>query len=152
MVSPDKQFQCHGKILAWRFEGKKSNPFRAIVWRPLNDTVYNTLFKIVGINEIPPNVNNFPVTYTVPDTERITVEPGDMIGWSFGGSVLTYNGGGGYRVRWLGGNLHSTLETNQVHDIRTGVQQREYSIEATVGQPCNFDFKCFNFCMRSTQT
>ena len=60
------------------------------------------------------------------------VKAGDVVGWSFGDSVLTYNMGGAFRVRFIGGNLHDSLQANQVHDINAGVQEREYSISATV--------------------
>ena len=134
MVSPDNQFVCNGQVTEWRYQGKASSPFRALVWRPI-DGYEGTRFRIVGINNIPAGAVNTPVTYTVPDSERITVRAGDVIGWSFGEAVLTYNhdsGGHNYRVRWKGGNLHDNLHANQVHNINTGSEVRAYSIAATV--------------------
>ena len=130
MVSPDQQFLCNGQVTEWRYQGKTSYAFRAIVWRPVDDS--DTQFRIVGINDIPVGAANTPVIYTVPESERITVRAGDVIGWSFGESVLTFNGGGHYRVRWVGGNLHGSLQVNEVRDINSGVEEREYSIAATV--------------------
>ena len=130
MVSPEKQFSCVGKVTEWRYQAKYSRAFRAIVWRPVDGS--NTRFQIVGINDIPAGATNTPVTYTVPVDELITVEPGDVIGWSFGGGVITYNGGGGTLVRWTGGNLHASLDVGQVRNINDGAGDREYSIAATV--------------------
>ena len=130
MVSPDQKFSCSGQVKEWRYQGKKSHGFRAIVWRPVDRSA--TKFRIVGINNIPAGPINKVVSYTVPKNERITVKAGDVIGWSFGASVLTYNGGGSFRVRWVGGNLHGSLKANQERDIRGGVQKREYSIVAEV--------------------
>ena len=134
MASPDQQLLCNGQVTAWTFQCKNYNPFRAIVWRPINGSA--TKFRIVGINDIPASPVYTPVVYTVPDNQRITVSSGDVIGWSFGDSVLAYNSGGAYRVRWLGGNLHGSLQVNQVRDINTGVEYRQYSIAAMVGLPC----------------
>ena len=134
MVSPDQQFLCSGQLTEWRYQGKRSNvSFQAIVWRPIDLTANVTQFKVVGINVIPAGAINTPVTYTVPENERITVEAGDVIGWSFGPSVLAYNKGGSYQVRWVDRNLNGSLLVNQVHEIDTGVEEREYSIAATVG-------------------
>ncbi|XP_072048084.1 uncharacterized protein [Amphiura filiformis] len=130
MASPDQKFTCSGQVTAWKYQGKFSRPFRAIVFRPTGGAV--TEFEIVGINDIPAGAVNTPVNYVVPESDRITVAIGDVIGWSFGGGVITYNGGGSYKVRWVGGNLHAGLAATQNVNINGGVQQREYSIEATV--------------------
>ncbi|XP_072032975.1 uncharacterized protein [Amphiura filiformis] len=130
MVSPDKPFLCSGQVTRWTYQGKASRSFRAIVFRPVMGSV--TQFQIVGINDIPAGAVNTPVNYIVPENERITVTYGDVIGWSFGGGVITYNGGGSYNVRWVGGNLHASLVVDQILNINDGAQLREYSIEATV--------------------
>ncbi|XP_072049004.1 uncharacterized protein [Amphiura filiformis] len=130
MVSPDQQFLCSGTVTKWTFQGKRSKPWRAIVFRPTEGSV--TEFQIVGINDIPAGAVNTPVDYTVPESERIPVKSGDVIGWSFGGGVITWNRGGSYKVRWVRGNLHAGLAVNQTVNIKAGVQLREYSIEATV--------------------
>ena len=133
MVSLDQLFLCNGQVTEWRYQGKTSNEFRAIVWRPVDGP--HTQFRIVGINDIPAGAANTPVTYTVPENERITVRAGDVIGWSFGESVLTYNiGGGHHSVRWVGRNLHGSLQANQLHDINSGIEEREYSIAATTSE------------------
>ena len=130
MVSPDQRFLCNGQVTEWRYQGKQSNAFRAIVWRQVEGSA--TQFQVVGINGIPAGAVNTLVSYTVPENDRITVKAGDVVGWSFGDSVLAYNNGGGFRVRFVDGNLHDSLQVNQVHDINAGVQEREYSIAATV--------------------
>ena len=130
MVSPDKKFKCSGAITMWRWRAKRnSNPFRAIVWRPVGGS--DTKFKIVGINNIPAQKGKVG-TYLVPKFEQIKAQVGDVIGWSFGRSTLTYNGGGRARVRWVGGSLHTGLEVGQEVNIRGGVGKREYSIEAAI--------------------
>ena len=131
MVSPDQKFLCSGQVAEWQYQGKHSHGFRAIVWRPMDDSAMK--FLIVGINDIPAGDINAPVTYAVPKSQRITVKAGDVIGWSFGDEVLAFDIGGAHSVRWLGGNLHGSLQANQEHDFFiAGVQNREYSIAATV--------------------
>jgi len=129
MVSPGQEFACGGEVTKWIYQGKYSRPFRAIVFRPIAGST--TQFKIVGFNDIPAGAANTQVDYIVPEQERITAEAGDVIGWSFGDGVITYNGGGDYNVRWVGGHLHSGLEVDQVLNINAGNGLREYSIEAT---------------------
>ena len=107
-------------------------PFRAIVWRPITGST--TQFQIVGINDIPAGAVNTPVTYAVPGNDRITVKAGDMIGWSFGDSIIAYNDSGVNRIFWLGGSLHGSLQVNEVHTFSLSREtSREYSIAATVG-------------------
>ncbi|XP_072017008.1 uncharacterized protein [Amphiura filiformis] len=130
IVSPDQPFLCSGHVITWTYQGKFSGAFRAIVFRPTEGSV--TEFQIVGINNIPAGAVNTPVTYTVPVNERIAVRAGDVIGWSFGDGVITYNNGGNYSVRWVSENLPASLEVNQIVDFNYGVKPREYSIEATV--------------------
>ncbi|XP_072051771.1 uncharacterized protein [Amphiura filiformis] len=129
MVSATDQFLCSGQVTKWTYQGKVSGQWRAIVFRPTGNSV--TEFQIVGINDIPAGETNIPVNYLVPENERITVEPGDVIGWSSEASVITFNYEGSYNVRWVGGNLHAGLAVNQtVITDREGL--RDYSIEATV--------------------
>ena len=133
MVSPDQKFVCDGLVTEWRYQGKRASAFQAMVWRQIEGSA--TQFQIVGINDIPGGAVNTPVTYTVPEDERIIVRAGDVIGWSFGEAVLPYNEGGDYRVRWLQKTDQlGNLTVNQVHDIIKGVTNREYSIAATVGE------------------
>ena len=132
MVSPDQVIECDGLLSEWRYQAKVSAPFRAIVWRKADDAPANTNFRIVGINDIPAGAVNTEVTYQVPAEKRIAVEAGDMIGWSFGQGVLTYNHNGGILVRWVGGHLHSTLEPDQLQNINGALGNREYSIKARV--------------------
>ncbi len=129
-MSPEQKFLCPGQVTTWRYQCKASQPFRAIVWRQVGGS--ETLFKVVGINDIPASEIGIPVTYQVPDEERITVQRGDVIGWSCGTSVLASNVGGGHLVRWLGGDLHNGLDVDQIHNINSDYQDREYSIEATI--------------------
>ncbi len=129
MVALDKRL-CSGQVTKWTYQGKHSSPFRAIIFRPVPDSV--TIFKIVGINDIPAGNVNTPVVYRVPKADRITVKEGDMIGWSFGTGVLTYNRGGGSTIRYVGGNQHADLVANNTIDIDLGPKSREYSIKATV--------------------
>ena len=132
MVAVDKTFGCPGKITSWRYQAKFSNPLRAIVWRPMPRT--STQFKIVGINDIPAGRVNMPDAYTVPQTEQITVQPGDVIGWSFRAPSLTFNEGANTRVLYLRGHISSYLKENQIRYINQGFYKREYSIEAVVAK------------------
>ena len=128
MVSPAQIITCVGVISEWKYLPKRARAFRAIVWRE----VEGKTFQIVGINEIPAAVaTGIEVTYQVPADKHIAVKSGDMIGWSFGESVIAYNYEGGTEVQWLGGNLMEMLEPYQQRTF-TGIQDREYSIKATV--------------------
>lgn len=129
MVSPVKKFSCDGQVIEWQYYSKASSPFKAIVWRPIEDS--DTQFQIVGVNIIPAGALNTEVTYTVPDNELITVKSGDLIGWSHEG-VVPFNTGGGTRVRFVGGHLYANLVVGLVQTINQGVEDREYSIAATV--------------------
>ncbi|XP_072033285.1 uncharacterized protein [Amphiura filiformis] len=129
-VAQDNPFLCSGQVTSWTYQGKFSGSFRAIVFRPVEGSL--TQFQIVGINDIPAGAVNTPVNYVIPENERITVKYGDVIGWSFGSGVITYNGGGSYNLRWVGGYLHASLVVDQIVNINGGAGAREYSIEATV--------------------
>ena len=84
--------------------------------------------------------------FQVPLHDRIQVEIGDMIGWSFGPSVLPYNNGGNTEVRWVRGNLHDSLEKDHVLSIDAGAGDREYSIAAVIntaiGTDIQYSFLC----------
>ncbi len=126
-VSPDKPFSCSGQITKWTYKTSYSKPFRAIIFRPVTDS--DTMFKIVGINDIAAGVVNKPVVYSVPEADRITVQEGDVIGWFFEEGVLLHDGGSSTIVRWVSG---VDIATGQIVDINGGHGMREYSIEATV--------------------
>ena len=87
VVAPTQQFFCHGELIMWRYQATTSNGFQSIVFRPLNSD--HTQYTVVGINNIPAGEINTPVTYNVPKGDRIKVQRGDVIGWSFGVGVLT---------------------------------------------------------------
>ena len=132
MVSREHEFPCNGQVTKWQYQGKKPNGFRAIIWRPVDG--FPMKFRIVGINNIPAGEVNIPITYTVPKYQRITVEAGDVIGWSFRSSVLTYNDGGGYDVcEIIGKNLHGSLQVNDEHECYSALK-REFSIAAIVDE------------------
>ena len=133
MVSPDQQFLCNGQVTEWRYQGKNSNAFQAIVWRPVQDSP--TEFQIVGINNIPAGAVDTPVSYAVPENERITVKSGDVIGWSFSEPVLTYGIGESIRVRYKGKSLQTPLTVDGTFNIN-GVANRDYSIAAVVCDVC----------------
>ena len=132
MLSRDQRFSCNGEVTEWQYVAKQSHGFRAIVWRQMDSTA--TTFFVVGINDIPAGPINTPVTYKVPEFERIRVKVGDMIGWSFGDGVLAFDIGGDHSVRWLGGNLHSSIQLNSVLQFDDGAGNREYSIAAKVAE------------------
>ena len=132
MVSPYKEIRCDGFITEWRYQAKKSHPFRAIVWR--SDPNSTTNFKIVGINNIPAGPINREVIFNVPEDQQFQVKAGDVIGWSFGNGVLAYSRGGNFSVRWLHNVPGSTLADDQIHDFEIVRHngEREYSIVATI--------------------
>ena len=131
MISPDKQIPCAGLIVQWRYQAKASHPFQAVIWRSVANSA--TQFTVVGINEIPVGAINQPVAYLVPENERITVQPGDVLGWSFADGVLAVNGGGSDVIRWIDVYLHDTLTDNVKVDFNVYTPgNRQYSIKATV--------------------
>ncbi len=129
MVASDKRL-CSGRVTKWTYQGAYSRPFQAIVFRRY--LCSDNTFKVVGINEIPAGAANTPVEYTVPEADRITVQNGDVIGWSFGEGLIEYNYGGTANVQFIHNtNLHASLVTGLTVDFKR-VQKREYSIHATV--------------------
>ena len=133
MVSPDTPFTCDGKLVEWKYQMKASNPFRAIVYRPVDGS--DVEFQVVGVNNIPAGDINTPLTYTVPENERIAVKAGDLIGWSFDGAVLPFDIAGSNRIFWKKGtsNLHvNQIETLQYHSGSAHNPIRQYSIKATL--------------------
>ncbi len=130
MVSLNKTIRCTGQVTQWTYQGHRSGSFRAIIFRPVLSS--DNQFHIVGINDIPAGPAHTPVVYTVPEADRITVEEGDLMGWSFNESVIVMNGGGTAKVKWTNQLALSDLATNQTVDIPNGNENREYSIQATV--------------------
>ena len=125
-VAPKQQFFCDGEVTMWRYQAHTSNGFQAIVFRPLD--AGHTQFQIVGINNIPSNAIDIPVSYTVPEGDRIKVQRGDVIGWSSVVIPFDERSDGSNLVRWINKNQYS------LHDNITfgGLGSCEYSIEATL--------------------
>ena len=151
MVSPDQEFTCDGEISEWRYWPKTTNPFKAVVWRPtrgnqkgrrdrkrrqVGGPARELEFDIVGINDIPEAEDtDMAVTYTVPEDERITVQEGDVMGWSFDAASIAWNTGGNDTVFWLP-DIHEDLAVDQTHEFEISKSDpREYSIQAVVGSP-----------------
>ena len=136
MVATKKQFFCNGEVSTWRYKASAPNGFQAIVFRPLDGS--RTKFEVVGINNIPAAGEiNTQVSYVVPEGNRIRVQRGDVIGWSFETGVIQYNeaqdNDGSNLVRWI------DRRTNPVDTMITfdgGFGSRKYPIEATVSMNC----------------
>ena len=130
VVAPKQRFFCYGEVTAWRYQTEASNEFQAIVFRPLD--AGHTQFQIIGINDISAGVINTPVKYNVPEGDRIKVQRGDVIGWSFEEGILSYDtissSGGSNLVRWIDRTQYSLHDNITFDDYGS----REYSIEATV--------------------
>ena len=126
MISPAKQVTCDGVVTEWRYQAMQSYPFKATIGRPVAGS--STKFIIIGINDIPAGAVNQQVVYSVPENDRIAVQPGDFIGWAFQNGVLSFTTGGSALVRWVS---YSTLNVNQISDFNGG-QNRQYAIEATI--------------------
>ncbi len=143
MVS-QKEFSCYGKITHWSWYVYSSNrPFRAIVWR--RESGSSTRYKIMGINDLQSSSTG-RTSYTVPEDEQIFVKPGDVIGWSYSHSYSLRYSGSRYSytedlIRYVGGNLASSLQVNQVVDINSGSEYRKYSIWADVDE-CKWCYSC----------
>ncbi|XP_072045208.1 hyalin-like [Amphiura filiformis] len=136
-IVSSKEFSCYGTITQWSWEaGVSYRPFRAIVWRPVPG--YSSQFKIVGINDMP-SVYRGSYTHTVPESQRIAVEPGDVIGWSYQYESLRYSNGGSDLVHLEYGYLYSSLRVDQTRDINDAVYFRQYSISATVVEVIDVD-------------
>ena len=60
-----------------------SVPFRAMVLRNVATTGTDTLYDIIGINDIPAGEIDQILTYQVPDNERISVLAGDVLGFAW---------------------------------------------------------------------
>ena len=135
VVAPRKQFYCNGEVTMWRYQITRATQFQAIVFRSVSGST--TKFQVVGVNiiTIPPGEIDKPVSYMVPEEQRIRVEAGDVIGWSFGDAAITLDihgssvGAESNLVRWAPSTYPVPL-----HGIISfvGSGSREYSIEATV--------------------
>ena len=138
MVAPKQQFFCNGEVSMWRYQAGASNTFQAIVFRPVDGG--HTQYTVVGINDIPAGEINTTVTYNVPEGDRIKVQCGDAIGWSFEQAVIPHDfmsdGDGSNLVRWIGGRHTYSADTITFNG---GSGSRKYSIEATV----SMNFKLF---------
>ncbi len=129
LVAPDKRL-CRGQVTKWIYQRNIPQMFQAIVFRPtLNGS--DTEFKIIGINKIYGTdvQTGTPVTYEVQLHERITVQEGDVIGWSSDDGVIPFNNGG-TNIRWI--RKRDRIVTGETVNIRARVQEREYSIKAVV--------------------
>ena len=133
MVAPKQQFFCNGELTTWHYQATTLNGFKAIVLRPLDGS--RIRFKVVGINDIPAAAEKMgtSISHNVPEGNRIRVERGDVIGWSFDVGVIPYdfmsdNDESINLIRWIDKNQFA------LHDIITfdGYGSREYSIEANV--------------------
>ena len=136
MIATKQSFPCNGQITKWRYQSRTRNPFRAIVWRPVSGNG----FEVVGFNTIRVSPANTPITYVVPTSQRITVKKGDIIGWAFGPSALSYSAGSGTNdtVLSLYGDLTHTrqLAVGKVLYLNHGTPSllRQYSLSATVDE------------------
>ena len=81
MVSPDNPFTCGGFITQWRYQSQTPLPFKALVFRHRPESP--TQFTLLGINDIPAGPAGQEVIFDVPESDRIRVEAGDVIGWSY---------------------------------------------------------------------
>ena len=136
-VAPKQQFFCNGEVTMWRYQATTSNGWQAIVFRPLDGN--RTEFKVVGINNIPSSGEaNTLVVYNVPEGDRIRVQRGDVIGWSFEVGVIPCSFGSDSNA----GNMVRWNESNQfaLHDIITFDKYGQYecSIETTAQVSMNF--------------
>ena len=118
-----------------------SNGFQAIVFRPLDGG--HTEYKIVGINDIPAGEINTPVTYNVSEGDRIKVQRGDVIGWSFEVGFIPYdetpdNDASSF-MRWIDRRTYPAGNIT----FNEGSGSYEYSIEATVSTEVNFSLNLF---------
>ena len=137
MVAPGKKFYCNGEVTMWRYQATHATGFQAIVFRQVSGST--TQFQVIGVNDIPAGEINKPVSYIVPDGQRIRVERGDVIGWSFGDAAITLDvisgsaGDAGINlVRWVQGYPVQPSSTVVFFDVPVNSQLRKYSIDATV--------------------
>ena len=127
-VSPDKLIHCTGNVTIWHYQAKQTGQFRAIIFRPIVGA--DNQFQVVGINNISVTSVNVPAAYVVPESERIKVHNGDVIGWS-GESVLAFNTGGNHQCQHTSTYSPSSLAVSQTTTFDF-VEARQYSIEVRV--------------------
>ena len=144
VVAPNQQFFCNGEITTWHYQTITSNGFQALVFRPLDGG--HTEYKIVGINDIPAGEINTPITYNISEGDRIKVQRGDVIGWSFEVGVIPYdstqNNDASSFIRWIYRRTYPA--DNITYNFIEGSGLYEYSIEATVSMNVYFSkvFRC----------
>ncbi|XP_072014892.1 uncharacterized protein [Amphiura filiformis] len=147
IVSPDSPFSCNGVLTQWLYQSKNTEAFKALVFRPM-PSVGPTNHLLLGINDIPSGLADVEVVYTVPESDQIYIEAGDVIGWSYSSGMqappLQYTLTAApsalvdTQIQYLyygtpENHLHDKLKLNQIYDINTGQDYREYSIVATIG-------------------
>ncbi|XP_072017507.1 hyalin-like [Amphiura filiformis] len=130
MIAVHKDIPCNGFVTEWRFYTKESRPLKVIMWRHES----GDSFQVVGINtiDINPDQINKPIIYVVPESERIEVQAGDMIGWASDHGVLAYDYQSDTLIQWSSSLDTSSLTVNDHYEINGGSGTFDYAIRATV--------------------
>ena len=139
IVAPNKRIDGigSGKVTAWVYKGEFEGPFRAIIFRP--DENSDTRFEVVGFNDIPSNEVGV-INYEVPEADRIEVQDGDVIGWSHQQAVFQYDNGGPDNILYR----NSALQVGEQNVTFDNSDFRQYSIEAVV-KANNFGGRAYYF-------
>ena len=83
-----------GVVTHWRYWRSRSVPIRFMVFRNVDTPSSDTLYDIIGINDIPEGDTNQALTYQVPDDERISVLAGDVIVFAWSIHAVFFNSRG----------------------------------------------------------
>ncbi|XP_072045026.1 uncharacterized protein [Amphiura filiformis] len=135
-VIPGKEIPCDGVITHWDFFSKTSQPFLAIIWRPVSGQ--ENQFKIVGINSIPALEKKQLVHYEVPAFDRFYTKKGDVLGFAFRTSLLALqvNSDDATRVLWFRNRDPYGMTGGEIYTF-DGSGNRAYSLQAIVSPITN---------------
>ncbi|XP_072044940.1 uncharacterized protein [Amphiura filiformis] len=130
-VIPGKETPCDGVITHWNFWAKRSEPFRAIVWRRVANE--DDQFKIVGINNIPASLPGQEIHHTVDINEHIYTKEGDVLGFAFKRPLLAYQSGSSdsAAVRWFRNTDPYEMVSGEVYSF-DGTDNRAYLLQAII--------------------
>ena len=89
LLDPVNTVHCCGQIAMWHYVPVETGNITFSVWRKIDVNRY----KIVGTNTLVVKGKDVSkqTTYNVPETERILINTGDIIGWHDGGhNIIEY--------------------------------------------------------------
>ena len=141
IVLADYTISCNGVVSSWNFYPQTSALFRAMVLRVVPGTNQAT-WSVIGVNDVPASAvqANQKSSYLVPISDRIEVQPGDVIGVAqyevvnplLDTDILNPGDGTSIRVA-VNVPTNSLLTADDIANLRTGTALNTLSSESIFG-------------------